>query len=142
MAVTLLTVFEFAVARADWFWGWIPFSQVGVIDALERQVLPKSEPLILFMGSSRVRDAIAPRTLEKRLRLPRGSVLNVGLTMGTPFDAKILYERNRDKLSRAQLVFFGVEPFQLDVHNRPTERILRYGSLSDRLKFMSRDDEP
>jgi hypothetical protein len=140
LAVVLLAVFELAVARQDWFWGWVPHSQIGVIDALEKQVLPESEPLVLFTGSSRVRDAIAPRTLETSLRLPKHTVLNLGLTMGTPFDAEILYRRNRAKLSQAKLVFFGVEPFQLDVYNRPTERILRYGTLRDRLKLMSRDE--
>ena len=140
LACCLLLAFEFGVARADWFWGWIPYSQVGVIDALEEQVIPESKPLVLFTGSSRVRDAISPRTLERSLKLPEGSVLNLGLTMGTPFDTEILYLRNRDKLSQAKLVFFGVEPFQLDYHNRPTERILRYGTLRDRLKLMNEND--
>jgi hypothetical protein len=103
-------------------------------------VIPESKPLVLFTGSSRVRDAIAPRTLEKSLGLPEGSVLNLGLTMGTPFDTEILYLRNRDKLRQAKLVFFGVEPYQLDYHNRPTERILRYGTLRDRLKLIDEDD--
>ena len=34
-------------------------------------------PQIIVMGSSRVRDALSPRDLERALRLPTGAVLNL-----------------------------------------------------------------
>lgn len=134
LALVLLLGFEFGVARSDWIWGWVAHSDAGVVDALESQVISRADqPQILFMGSSRVRDAVSPRLMEHELGLDEGAVLNLGLTKGTPFDAEVLYERNRDVLSSATLVVFGVEPWQFSRMRRVNERINRFASIDDRL---------
>ena len=115
LALSLLLAFEFGLARRDWIWGWWPKSESGVIDAVERQVIAEAEaPAVLFLGSSRVRDAVSPREVEEQLGLRRGTVLNLAVTNGTPFDALTLYRRNREKLRSAKVAFFGVEVFQVD----------------------------
>lgn len=134
-AIVLLVIFDFAVVRQDWFWGWVPLSQGGVIDALEQEVLHDAEPKILLMGSSRVRDALAPRVVEKELGLEEGDVLNLGLTFGTPWDTIKIYERNRERLSSAKLAFFGVEPFQFNHYDDDSERVSRLGTLHERLEY-------
>ena len=75
LAVALLLAVEFGLARRDWIWGWWPRSESGVIDAIETQVIAQSDaPSVLFLGSSRVRDAVSPREVEKQLGLKRGAV--------------------------------------------------------------------
>jgi len=134
-AVALLVLFDVGVVRRDWFWAWVTYSQGGVIDALEQQVLADAHPKILLLGSSRVRDALAPRVIEQQLGLGQGDVLNLGITFGTAWDAKILYERNRANLSSARVAFFAVEPYQFNHYDDDSERVSRFGSFRDRLGY-------
>jgi hypothetical protein len=133
-AVALLLVFEAFVSRRDWIWAREPCSDAGIVDAIEAvAVRGCAEPRVVFLGSSRLRDAIAPREFERHLGLPAGSVLNLGLTGGQPFDSDLLYRRNRDVLRRAALVVVGVEDWYLNVRIRPGERDRRFASFDERL---------
>lgn len=133
VAVALLAVVEIGGARQTWLWAYVPDSQTGIIDALESQVIaPAPPPLVVLMGSSRMRDAVAPRVLEVELGLPAGAVLNLGVTAGTPFDALTLYRRNREKLGRARAVVVGIEDWHFNAGLDPNERDRRYMSWSER----------
>ena len=136
-ALVLLALVEFGLARRDFIWSWVPHSDTGIVDVIEREVLHEDEegqpPRVLFFGNSRARDGIAPRLLETRLRLPEGSVMNLSLTRGTPFDAEMLYRRNRELLRHADIAFLGVDVIQLDGALPLNERVRRFASLSDRL---------
>ncbi|NOX59832.1 MAG: SGNH/GDSL hydrolase family protein [Planctomycetes bacterium] len=135
-ALTILLLFEFAVARQDWLWTVVPRSETGVAFAMEKDVIDKAaDPRIIFMGSSRVRDAIAPRQLESELGLPTGSVLNLALTGGTSLDALRQYRRHREKFSQARLVVLSIETWQFAEGLPPSSRDRCFGSLSDRLKW-------
>lgn len=137
-ALLLLAVVEFGLARNESVWGYVPHSDVGVIDVLEQEVLAKAvanelPPKVVFFGNSRTRDAFAPRILEAKMHLEEGEVVNLALTRGTPFDAEMLYRRNRELLGQAKLVFFGVDVVQLDGALPLNERVRRLASFKDRL---------
>jgi hypothetical protein len=93
-----------------------------------------------FFGSSRVRDGIAPRSLEKSLGLPTGAVVNMGITQGTPFDALTLYRRNRERLKSAKIALFGLDFFQFDQSTRVNERVNRFATFSERLDMYDGED--
>ncbi len=87
-----------------------PFSRLGIFRWLEREVIPKFEhPRIVFMGTSRIADGIAPQLLNEDLGLPRGSTLNLGLQGGTNYDALQFYQRNRETLRRAKLLVINID---------------------------------
>ncbi|MCB9549894.1 MAG: hypothetical protein H6706_29150 [Myxococcales bacterium] len=133
LCLALLLLVELGVARPDWLWRLVPRSGAGIVDVLETRVIARAEaPQIIVMGSSRVRDALSPRDLERALRLPTGAVLNLGLTSGTPFDAVTLYRRNRAKLRTARLLLVGLEDWYLNGAMAPTERDRRFADLSER----------
>jgi hypothetical protein len=132
----LLLGVEVGVARRDWPWAREPHSDAGVVDALETQVIARAaDPVVLLLGSSRMRDAIAPRTLERALGLRPGQVLNLGLTNGEPFSARVLYERNHAVLSRARVAVFAVEPWQVARQGHVNERVRRFATLGQRLRW-------
>jgi hypothetical protein len=140
LALLLLLAVELGLARQERLWSWVPASNSGVVDAIERQVItPAQAPQVLLMGSSRVRDGVAPRQLEAALHLPEGAVLNLGLTRGTPWDAALLYRRNRDKLKQARLLVVGVEDWSFNAAVSPNERYRRFASLSDRVGVYNPD---
>ena len=136
IAVLLLLVVEFAVARQEWPWRFEPRSSSGIVDALETQVIePAPDPAVIVLGSSRIRDAIAPRALEENLDLDEGTVLNLGLTGGNLFDALSLYERNRIKLGEAEIAVIGVELGDFVSDPGVSNRVRRFATLEDRLAW-------
>jgi hypothetical protein len=138
-AVVLLCV-EIIVARRDWIWSRDPASPSGVIDAMEQLIIRKaSPPTVLVMGSSRARDAIVPAVLERELGLPRGAVMNLGITGGTPFDGLTLYRRNRDRLRHAQLLVFAIEDWHLNESFPPGVLDRRFATLDERIGVFDRD---
>jgi len=140
-ALVLLMLFDLAVARRDTVWSWFPRSQSGIVDVLESKVIAKAQhPMVLVMGSSRIRDAVIPRRLAQNLGLPDQSVLNLGLTAGTPFDALMLYQRNRRTLSRAQWLVLGVEDWYVNTHRAPNQRDRRFAGLQDRVGIFTWPD--
>ncbi len=145
-ALCLLAIVELGLARREAVWSHIAFTDVGIVDALESQVLGPIEaeagvsPRVLFFGNSRARDAFAPRQFESSLDLAEGEVLNLALTRGTAYDAETLYRRNRERLRHAELAFFGVDIIQLDGNIPPNERVRRYAPLGDRLTRFSGEE--
>ena len=127
---------ELGVARQEWFWAFEPRSSVDIVDALERAAIePAPDLAVILLGSSRVRDAVASRVMEAQLELPAGSALNLGLTGGTPFDARTLYERNRSKLATAEVAVVGVEVGNFGTTPVPNQRVRRYATLEERMTW-------
>ncbi len=117
-----------------WVWDFNEYSSTGTITALERRIIAKAPaPKIVLLGNSRMRDAIAPRQLEDELGCNKGTVMNLAVSAGGTFEAKALYERNKRKLSRADLVVLNVDTWYLDETEPPTMNVRRFGSLADRL---------
>lgn len=136
IALVLLTIFELFVARSGWIWSYEARSDTGIVDVLEQEVIPHvNDPSVVFLGSSRVRDAVQPRDLEILMDLPRDSVLNLGLTSGLGFDSLKLYERNREMLSMAEIAVVGAEIFDFTESPRPDARARRYATLGERLDW-------
>ncbi len=120
------------MARRDAIWAYVPQSNSGVIDALEQRVIgPAPEPSVVIFGSSRARDGIIPR--QRELGLPEKSVLNLGLTAGTPFDALALYHRNRSKLAKARVMVLALEDWHFNARIGPNARERRFASLGERI---------
>jgi hypothetical protein len=110
LALAVLLIVEFGVVRSGYIWQRTPDTMLGAFFGVEREVLAKApQPTVVFMGSSRMRDAVEPRQLEAALNLPRGGVLNLGLTGGTPHEAALLYEHHRTLLKRARVIVLGIE---------------------------------
>lgn len=129
-ALALLLVFELGVGRQDWFWR---LAGVKVVEELERLVVePCAEPRLLVLGSSRLQLGAAPRVLEQALGLPHGSCLNLAMGGGTPFDALLIYRRNRARLSRAPAAVIGVEDWYYNASYPPNPRDARFATLSER----------
>jgi len=142
VAVSVLVLLDFAVARREWIWAFVPRSPSGVFDVLEDNVVvPAQDPSIVLFGSSRVRDAVAPRLLEEELGLREGSVLNLAMTAGNPFDSLVFYRRHREKLSGARLIIIGVEFWDFNAHGI-NERDRRFANLADRLQLFDRKKTP
>jgi hypothetical protein len=139
-ALLVLIAIELGVGRSEWIWSWIPASDSGVIDAMEDRIISQSHPpAIVMLGNSRLRDALMPRELEEALSLPRGSVHNLGMTVGTPFDSLTMYRRSRESFSDARILVLHLEAFNL-APMRPTERFRRFATLEERLSLPSRAD--
>ena len=105
----VLAGIELFVARSDWIIERFPSSSLGAVYALESQLIQGTEPEIVCLGNSRLRDGLAPRVLEEELGMRKGSVLNLALTAGTPFDSHVLYRRNRTVLRQAKMMIVDVE---------------------------------
>src|SRR5436309_838386 len=89
-------------------------SRQGEIVFMERELLPRvREPKVVLLGSSRIRRAVVPKLLDEKLGLPANSTLNCGLASGRVFEAKHLYDRNIDKLGKAELVILNVDEWHL-----------------------------
>ena len=128
--LALLLAFELGVARQDWFWR---LAGVRIVEDLEDLVVaPAPTPRVVVLGSSRLQFGIAPRVLEDALNLPVGSCLNLAMGGGTSFDALLMYRRNRDKLSRAQLAVIGIEDWYYNGGYPPNPRDARFASLRER----------
>src|SRR5882762_9647086 len=114
-ALVVLLLIDVFVARTDWIWARAPDSQGGMLDAVEAMIIrPAPPPRVLIMGSSRIHDAVLPRTMERILGLSEGTVLNLGISAGTPFDALTLYRRNRDQLRHAKAIVIGTDDWQMN----------------------------
>ena len=96
--------------RIGSLWSAFPDSQVGaylmVEDHFRTQRVP---PRVVFMGSSRMRDAVAPRIIEGVLGLSGGAVANLSLTSGTAFDALRMYDRNSQLFAGTEVAVIGIE---------------------------------
>jgi len=134
LCLALLLLLEFGAARRDWVWRIDPRRPVGIMLAVEDEIIaPADDARVILLGSSVMRDAVLPRVFEEAAGLPRGSVLNTSLPNATPFDFELLYERNRAVFSRARLLVIGVEDWYFYDEPGVPERYQRWASLRDRL---------
>ncbi|MFQ5766781.1 MAG: hypothetical protein ACE5ID_02205 [Acidobacteriota bacterium] len=141
LCILALGVIEFGLARTEWLWALEPRSESGIVDAMERHVIRTAErPRIIILGNSRLRDALAPRVLEEALGLSRGSVLNLSLTAGEPFDSMVLYRRNRDRFSSCRLLILGLDDWNLLGEPAATERVRRFATFKERWRWFHGDD--
>ncbi len=132
-AIAWLAAFELLV-RVLPVASYVPASEAGIVDVLDTAVIaPAPDPAIVLLGNSRLRDAVAPRQLEERLGLARGTVLNLGITAGQPWDYAWLYERHREKLSRARVLVVALDDFRFSTRTPPGERFRRFASFRDRI---------
>lgn len=134
LCLAVLLVLEVGVARRDWVWRIDPRRPVGIMLAVEDEIIaPADDARVIILGSSVMRDAVLPRVFEEAAGLPRGSVLNTSLPNATPFDFVLLYERNRDTFAHARLILVGVEDWYFYEEPGVPERYQRWASLGDRL---------
>lgn len=130
----MLLLLEFGAARRDWLWRLDPRRPVGILLAVEDEIIAPAEDVrVVALGSSVMRDALLPRAFEQAAGLPEGSVLNLSLPNATPFDFVLLYERNRDVISGARLLLVGIEDWFFYEEPGVSERYHRWASLGDRL---------
>ncbi len=114
LALAILLLFEFGVARTKWAYEQTPGVFVNSIYALEDNVIvPGPDPSVLVFGSSRLQDSISPRLLEAELELDTGEAMNLAFPFGDVVASRLLYERNREKLSRARIAIIGFEMWDL-----------------------------
>ncbi|MCW8131426.1 MAG: SGNH/GDSL hydrolase family protein [Planctomycetota bacterium] len=108
-------------------WGQVRFVETAVI-------APASAPRIVVLGSSRMRDAVAPRVLEKALGLPEGAVVNAALGGGRLFDALLVYERNRAVLKQAKVLIVGLDDWHFSLGAHPLGTLYELEApMADRL---------
>lgn len=109
---------------------------VGAFKAIEQEVLQKAPPPeIVFMGSSRMRDAVEPRALEALLGLPRGGVLNLGLTGGMPYEAHRFYSDHRSLLRSARVLVVGVEDWYWNDGTARDQVERHFATMADRWQW-------
>jgi len=114
LALALLLLFEFAVARTNWAYKLTPGIFVESIYALEDNVIePSPVPTLALFGSSRLQEAVAPRLIEQELGLEEGEALNLAFPFGDVVGSRLLYERSRRKLSQLEVAVIGVEMWDL-----------------------------
>jgi hypothetical protein len=134
LCLALLLLVEVGAARRDWAWRIDPRRPVGIMLAVEDEIIaPADDARVILVGSSVMRDALLPRVFEQAAGLPRGSVLNTSLPNATPFDFVLLYERNREVFAHARLLVIGVEDWYFYEEPGVPERYQRWASLQDRL---------
>lgn len=114
---------------ADSAWGQLRF--------VEQAALPRApRPSVLFLGSSRVRDAAAPAVIESQCGWPDGSVSNLALGGGRIFDALLLLERHPELLDEKPLVVLGVDDWYFSSQGMPLGTLYElYAPLDERLRF-------
>jgi hypothetical protein len=131
VALALIALFDVAVARDDRIWDWT--FDGTLLERFEEKVIgPAEDVRVVVLGSSRARDAVPPRVLERELGLPAGSVLNLSPTSGTPFDGAWLYRRNRERLRRAEVLVVGVSDWYCSAALAPTARDRRLATWEQR----------
>ena len=140
-AVAVLLLFEFGVARSKAAMGLTSGLFVGATFAIEDSIIePGPDPEVLLFGSSRIQAALSPRMMEADLGLDGGTVMNLAQPFGDAVVGRIVYERNREKLSRAGIAVVGVEmwdvfgPASID----PTTEYLL--PLGERLEYGGKDE--
>ncbi|MBI3832105.1 MAG: hypothetical protein HY291_21470 [Planctomycetes bacterium] len=114
-----------------------PNSAWGQLRLVEREVIASSRaPQIVFLGSSRMRNAVVPRVVEERLGMPKGSVVNCALGGGRLFDALDLYRRNREILKGTKVVVIGLDDWYFTLGSHPLGTLYELDApLSDRMRL-------
>lgn len=134
----LLTVIlaELVVGRSELVAWLAPASDPGILRSNERLVVdPNPRPQILVFGTSRGRGAFLPTVIETELGLERGAVLNLSMGGASIYDALLMYERNRARLSRAKIMVLQVDAFQFSDGLPTPLRFRRYASWTERMAY-------
>jgi hypothetical protein len=134
-SLVILAAVEVFVARSDWIVRRFPATSVGVVAALESDVIEGSEPDVICLGNSRLRDAIAPRVMERELGVSEGKVLNLALTGGTPYDSLVMYRRNSGCLGKARLLIVDFEYHYFARRVSLSPRVSRFATFEDRRRL-------
>lgn len=92
----------------------------------------RDQPEILLLGTSRT-VLIPPEAMERRLKLPPGSVLNLSRGGAKFFFLETILKRNPDVLKGVKVLLIDVLPFQALYGVKRGEFFLRYASLKQRL---------
>ena len=133
LCLGILLLLEFGVARRDWVWRLDPRRPVGILLAVEDEIIrPAGDVRVAALGSSVLRDALLPRVFEEAAGLPVGSVLNTSLPNATPFDFVLIYERNRQVFAGAELLLVGIEDWFFYEELGVSARYHRWATLADR----------
>lgn len=140
LALTLLLLFEFAVARTKWAYELTPGIFIDSIYALEDNVIdPGPVPVVAVFGSSRLQDAVAPRLLERELGLKEGEAVNLAFPFGDAVGSRLLYERSRSKLSQVDVAVVGVEMWDLFGEQRLDPLQEYFLPMAERLEHTGKD---
>lgn len=134
--LAILLALEIGVFRQRWFWAAEPRSDVGIYYVLEDMVRStKVKPKIILFGDSRMRSGVDAFLLERELGLKRGEVMNLALTAGTPWDAKLFLTRNPGLLDSARLVLYQPSDWQFNENFPPGNRVKRFATLKERTAY-------
>jgi len=134
LCLGILLLLEFGAARRDWVWRLDPRRPVGILLAVEEEIIaPADDVHVVILGSSVMRDALLPRVFEEAAGLTPGTVLNLSLPNATPFDFVLMYERHREVFRDARLLFVGVEDWYFYEEPGVSERYHRWATLGERL---------
>ncbi|MBI2301549.1 MAG: hypothetical protein HYU66_21815 [Armatimonadetes bacterium] len=134
VALATLLVMEFGLARQEWLWTQFGGGGLNAIQSrIDAIVTPSPDPLVVVTGSSRLRIGASPLQIEQALGVPAGSVLNLAVAAGTPFDALTEYRLGRDKLRSATLLVIGLDDFYTNASWGVTLCDRRYATLDERL---------
>lgn len=137
MLVILLTL-EVGVFRQRWFWAAVPRSDAGIYYVLEDQIRHShAKPKVILFGDSRMRSGVDARLLEQELGLERGEVLNLALTAGTAWDAKLFLRRNPGLRDSVRLIIFQPSDWQFNENFPPINRVKHFATLKERLEYQN-----
>lgn len=71
----------------------------------------QNKPKVFIMGSSHAKYTIIPSIITKlNPQLKPGDVVNVGENAASPFNMYTTYQKNKDKFSKAEIVYYTLEP--------------------------------
>lgn len=136
LLLALIALAEIGVGRSDWVWTYVPRTPTGWFGFMEARIINDESPArVVAFGSSRIRDAIAPRRVERTTELPPGSVYNLGITSGSLSDALYFVRRNPQMLTRRTVAVVGLEYFYFagNFTTHVTDRDRQNATLHDRL---------
>lgn len=134
--LVILIGLEVGVFRQRWFWAAVPRSNAGIFYFVENQIRTSPvAPKIIFMGDSRLRDAVHPYNLEQLLGLKRGEIVNLALTSGDIWDAKLFLSRTPSLLDSVQVVIYQIPDWRYDEGYLPTNRFRHFATLRERLHY-------
>jgi hypothetical protein len=135
-AIFLLGALDFGLSRADWPYRINPSSYVGTFlaqeEVLHRDPVP---PRIIILGNSRSKCGLLSQEMERVLRLPSGSVLNLSIESGDHYDNYMFQRRNREQMKSARLLIYGVDAYEWNASFPLSERFHHFAGFADRVNL-------
>lgn len=113
------TLFEWGVARNLSFYGLVPGSSVGQLQAVQRLIDGQTDEELaeirwLVLGDSQSRDGIRPRLVAKELGCSPQSILNLSINAGKPTDFAYFLEEVLPRLPHLEGVLISVNEHYFD----------------------------